>query len=199
MSADRSWLPPGEWNGLERARVAPLDHSALSLPARVVLALIRRRTGTPDDFNVFRTFARLGGIFPTHTVLVSQLLGKGRLSSREKELVILRVAWRLGCVYEWGHHTHMARELGVDEAEIEAVATDEIGSELSDRLTAFVAIADELLATHALSDETWALGRKSASDDELLELCFLVGHYVMVALTLNGVGVQLEPEFAHGR
>lgn len=55
--------------------------------------------------------------------------------------------------------------------------------------------ADELVADGARSDENWSLAREWASEDELLELCMLVGHYVMVAMTLNSVGVQLEDEF----
>ena len=30
-------------------------------------------------------------------------------------------------------------------------------------------------------------------DTELIELCFLVGHYEMLAMTLNSLGVQPEP------
>jgi hypothetical protein len=32
-------------------------------------------------------------------------------------------------------------------------------------------------------------------EDELLELSMLVGHYVIVAMTPNSTGVQLEDEF----
>jgi AhpD family alkylhydroperoxidase len=127
-------------------------------------------------------------------VFLLQLLKRGRLSPVERELVILRVAWRLGCVYEWGHHVHTAKRLGVTDSEIETITTDAAAGG-SSRLAAFLTATDELLADRALSGETWALARRFASDDELLELCLLVGHYVMVAITLNSVGVQLEDEF----
>jgi AhpD family alkylhydroperoxidase len=187
-------LPAGSWNILDAPRVLPLDRRSVPVLGRLVLAFIRRAEGTHADFNVFTTLARLGTIFPAHIVFLLQLLKRGRLSPVERELVILRVAWRLGCVYEWGHHVQTAKRLGVTDSEIETITTDAAAGD-SSRLAAFLTATDELLADRALSSETWALARRFASDDELLELCLLVGHYVMVAMTLNSVGVQLEDEF----
>lgn len=186
--------PDGTWKTLPAARVAPLEADQVPRPARLVLALIRRSEKVTEDYNVFRTFARLSSIFPAHTILVAALLKRGRLASVEKELVILRVAWRLGCAYEWGHHTHIARREGVSAEQIAASTTQT--PDPATRLGAFHLATDELLTDHTLSDRTWATLRDHASDDELLELCMLVGHYVMVALTINTTGIQLEPKFA---
>jgi len=40
-------------------------------------------------FNVFLVLARLGRIFPAHSVFLSQLLAKTKLSAVEKELIVL--------------------------------------------------------------------------------------------------------------
>jgi hypothetical protein len=87
----------------------------------------------------------------------------------------------------------MAKRLGAGDGEKRSRPTRRAGG--SSRLAAFLAAADELVADGARSDENWSLAREWASEDELLELCMLVGHYVMVAMTLNSVGVQLEDEF----
>src|SRR3954452_22585230 len=113
MNQSTDGLPDGPWVVQDEPRIRPLAAAQLSRSARLVLAIIRRRTKSREDFNVFRTFARLGGIFPVHTLLVGKLLKDAALPAVEKELVILRVAWRTGCLYEWSHHSHMARECGV--------------------------------------------------------------------------------------
>jgi alkylhydroperoxidase family enzyme len=194
-NADLTVLPAGRWHLMPAARVAPLSTDATSPIARLILALIRHAEKTTQDYNVFTTFARLGSIFPAHTVFLSRLLRRGRLQPAEKELVIIRVAWRLGAVYEYGHHLHTARKLHIAEADLVATTTDG-PADVSERLTALLAATDELLADHTVSDTTWALLRDHASDDELLELCMLVGHYVMVSMMLNAAGIQLEPAFA---
>ena len=187
-------LPPGEWHLLPGPRVHPLERDQLSEEASLTLSLIRDATGSDEDFNVFRTFARLGPAFPTHTMLVSQLLGTGPLPTGEKELVILRVAWRTGCLYEWAHHIHMAREAGVDEHMIDEIST-EVAAALPPRLQAMVVVADELVAARSATTDTWQRAAGYLSEDELLQLCFLVGHYVMVATVINATGIQPEAAF----
>jgi alkylhydroperoxidase family enzyme len=140
-----------------------------------MLALIRCVEHTGEDYNVFTTLARLGRVFPAHTLFLSQLLKSGHIPVRDKELVILRVAWRLGAVYEYSRHLHMARDLGVAEGELDA-ATTACPASVSDRLAAFLVAADELLADHTRLENTWAPVRGHASDDELLEVGMLVGH-----------------------
>lgn len=187
-------LPPGDWQVSDRARVAPLTSEDLSWQARLTLRVIRRRTRSAVDFTVFRTFARLGTLFPIHSLLVGRLLASGALSSAEKERVVLRVAWRTGCVYEWAHHAHMAAELGIPEAEVERLAVTDLTG-WPDRLAVMLRVADELVAEQIVSDATWQRAQSELGDDAALELCFLVGHYVMVAMTINSTGIQVEDSF----
>ena len=43
-----------------------------------------------------------------------------------------------------------------------------------------------------ISDEVWAELRPLLSDEQLIEVCMLVGHYGMLAGTLNSLGVPLD-------
>lgn len=187
-------LPAGDWVTHDAPRVAPLSTEDLGRLHRGVLAYIRRKTGDDEDYNVFRTFARLGGVFPVHALLVGRLLEDGRLPSMEKEQVILRVAWRLGCQYEWVHHHHLAIELGITPATIAGLA-EPAPTGVSERVLTMLEVADELVETRLIAEASWAAARAVLDEDELLELCFLVGHYVMVAMTINAVGVQPEASF----
>jgi 4-carboxymuconolactone decarboxylase len=188
-------LPAGDWTLMPRPRVAPAVRSSLGPVARGLLWLTRRRTGERGDFTVLLTLARLGKLFPAHAIFLSQLLGKTRLTAVEKEIVVLRVAWRLGCAYEYTHHHRMATELGVAADQITAATTDNLDA-FTPRLAALLAAADELVHQHKLSDGGWRALREYRTDEEALELCMFVGHYVMIAMIINTAGVQPEPRFA---
>jgi alkylhydroperoxidase family enzyme len=52
--------------------------------------------------------------------------------------------------------------------------------------------ADELHETRTMSDELWGELRPLLNDQELIELCMLIGHYEMLAMTLNALCVEPE-------
>ena len=194
-SARLSALPAGNWRLMPAPRVRPVERERAPRLARVMLAIVRRAERTREDYNVFTAPARLGRIFPAHTLFVSLLLKAGDIPIRDKELVILRVAWRRGAVYEYGHYLHMARRLGVSGSDITDATTEPAGGQ-NTRLGALLAATDELLATGTLSGAGWSRVRHHATEDELVELKILIGHYLMVSMMLNTIGVQLEPRFA---
>lgn len=195
MSTDALQLPSGNWSLPGTPNIAPAARSTLSPVARGLLWLMRRRTRQRTDFNVFLTMARLGRLFPAHAVFLSQLLGRTRLPAAEKETIVLRAAWRLGCAYEYSHHHAMARESGVSPAQIDAATADD-PSGVSERSTALLRATDELVRTNKLSEPKLQALRRYCNDDEILELCMFVGHYVMIAMIINTSGIQPEPNFA---
>ncbi len=195
MPTDAIVLPPGDWTLFDTPRLLPAEQHSLGLIDRAVLFLVRRRTREAEDFTIFRTIARMGRIFPGHSVFLAQLLGKTRLTEVEKELLVLRVAWRLGCAYEYAHHHTMTRDLGVPTAAIDAATTDDL-SVFDARTAALLGAADELVAERKLSEAGWNTVTAEVSPDAALELCMFVGHYVMIAGIINTVGVQPEPHFA---
>jgi len=108
---------------------------------------------------------------------------------------VLRVAWSLGCAYEYSHHHRMATELGVAADQIAAATTNNLDA-FTPGLAALLAAADELVRQHKLSDSGWQALHQHRTDEEALELCMFVGHYVMIAMIINTAGVQPEPRFA---
>jgi alkylhydroperoxidase family enzyme len=53
--------------------------------------------------------------------------------------------------------------------------------------------ADELHTDWCITDATWAALAAVYDTQQLIELPMLVGQYHMVAMTLNTLGVQLDP------
>ena len=189
-----SKLPAGQWIIPEKSRLPELADAEQSLLQKLLLKITRNQAGSKDNLNVFLMLARLGAIFPRYLLFLSHILMKGRISRADKERIILHAAWRLGCVYEWGHHAHMAKELGISDAEIQSLASSH-ASRWDERLSAFVKGVDELIDDKRLSDQTWGRLSKHLTPDQMVEFCMLVGHYIMVAISINSTGVKLEPGY----
>ena len=60
------------------------------------------------------------------------------------------------------------------------------------RQVALLRAADELHRGRTLSDECWQEIRSHLTDEQSIELCMLIGHYEMLAMTLNAL--QVEPD-----
>ncbi|MDQ1680339.1 MAG: hypothetical protein QOI42_1198 [Frankiaceae bacterium] len=80
---------------------------------------------------------------------------------------------------------------GLSTTDVERVREGPGGVGWSDRQQAILRAVDELHATKTLTDETWqALRDAGLGEQELIELPMLVGHYEMLAMTLNALAVQ---------
>jgi 4-carboxymuconolactone decarboxylase len=190
-------FPKGDWLVVRKPRVGALPADQQGLVQKFFLWITRRGAKSSTDLNVFSVFARLGAIFPRYLLFLSHILMKGQISREDKERIILRLAWRVGCVYEWTHHVHMARDLGISDSAIYALG-EESSPFWDEKTRAYVAAVDELVATMRLSNSAWEALSRQLTQDQLVEFCMLVGHYMMVAVTINTVGIQVESKYLEG-
>ena len=143
--------------------------------------------------NIFLTLGRHRGLFRRWLVFAGGLMPGGKLPRSETELLILRTAHNAGSDYEWGHHERIGQAAGLSAQEIQRVREGPEAEGWSERQRLLLRAADELHADGRIGDGTWA-GLAGTYDDRLLiEICMLVGHYEMIAMTLNSLGVQPEP------
>jgi AhpD family alkylhydroperoxidase len=117
---------------------------------------------------------------------------RGRLPRKDTELLILRVAHNAGCDYEWDHHERLAQDAGLTEGEIARVRGGASAPGWSDRSAVLLSAADELHVDRRIGEELWGRLREMLDEPELIELCMLVGHYEMLAMTLNSLAVDLD-------
>jgi alkylhydroperoxidase family enzyme len=174
------------------ARVAPGSPQEIGrLNAVITRALgVAAGTGPP---NLFTTLARHRRLFRPWLRFAGRLMPGGTLPRADSELVILRVAANCASEYEWRHHERLGRAAGLTPAKIAAAREGAGSAEVSPRQRLLIRAADELHAERDLSDGLWAELRALLSEPELIELCMLVGHYEMLAMTLNALRVQPDP------
>lgn len=142
--------------------------------------------------NIFATMARHPQLLDRFNRFGGFLLFRGLLPARERELVILRVGWRSGSVYEFGQHTVIGGGVGVTEEEIRRLATegtDGWGDDDRD----LVELADQLCATNTVDDDLWSRLSGRWDEQEMMELLVVAGFYRLVSGFLNATGVELEP------
>lgn len=113
---------------------------------------------------------------------------RSTLPRRIREIAILRVAWIRHSDYEWGQHLKIAARAGIGDDTV-----TEIRSGKGAGITGLViAAVDELTASSAIGDETYAALAEEFSEKQLIDLVFLVGTYSMLSMAFNTFGVELE-------
>jgi alkylhydroperoxidase family enzyme len=174
-------------------RIAPLPAQEQDEQARELLSGVN--VGGAPAANIFTTLVRHPGLFRRWLPLGGKLLS-GKLPARDRELLILRTGWLCRAEYEWAQHREIARSIGIPDDEIERVrgGADADGWDPFD--ATLLRAADELHADARISDDTWAALSERYDETQLIEVPMLVGHYHMVAFTLNTLGVPLEPGLA---
>lgn len=170
-------------------RMAPLPEGERD--EEQVALLDRLRAFRGRDLNVFTTVARHPALLRAWARFGGVLMNQGALPPRDRELLILRTAHRCRVEYEWEHHAEIATEVGLGPAQLRAAAGQEQPGDEWDG-TLFVA-ADELSGARELSDATYSALARRYDDRQLLEVCFLVGQYALIAGVVRSLGIENDP------
>ena len=173
-------------------RIAPGRRRDIGLLNYGITRVVGAATGGRPP-NVMTTLARHRSIFRKWLRFAGALMPGGRLPRADTELLILRVAHSASSEYEWSHHEKIGRAAGLSAAEVERVREGPEADGWSPRQAVLLRACDELHADRKIADATWGELRPLLSDEELIELCLLVGHYEMLAMTLSSLEVEPDP------
>jgi AhpD family alkylhydroperoxidase len=174
------------------ARVTPGTPSEIGRVNTAITWLLGAATGGPPP-NLFTTLARHRRLFRPWLRFAGGLMPGGTLPRDESELVILRVAHLTDCAYEWHHHERLGARAGLAAEEIARVRVGPEAPGWTPRRKLLLDAVDELHRDGRIGDELWARLSTQWTDPELIELCLLTGHYIMLAMTINSLGIQLDP------
>jgi alkylhydroperoxidase family enzyme len=173
----------------EAPRIPPGDRAEIGSTSYLIATLLGLATGTSRP-NLFTTLARHRRLFRPWLRFAGALMPRGVLPRTDGELVILRVAFNCGCDYEWLHHERIAQREGLSGADVARVREGSAAEGWSPRQALLLRAVDELHERRCLGEATWGQLSVDLGEKELIELCMLVGHYEMLAMTLNSLRVQ---------
>jgi alkylhydroperoxidase family enzyme len=176
---------------LKEPRIEPLPEKEWPDDIREILEPTRQQGRL---LNIFTTLARHPRLFKRWMTFGGQLLFKTSLPLRDRELLILRVSWLTRGEYEWGQHTLIARQVGLTDEEINRVRSGPGAHGWSVFDSTLLQAVDELHSNTLVSESTWQFLSRRFDEQQLIEILFIVGHYTLLAMVLNSLGVQLEDD-----
>ena len=141
---------------------------------------------------IVRTMLRHPDLFALQADVGIQLLGKGALTARDRELAILRMGWLCEAPYEWGEHVMVAKKVGITSEEIERITRGSGAPGWSEHEQAILRAVEELYEDAMISDATWATLSKRLDERQLIELPILIGQYQAVAYYQNSLRLRLH-------
>lgn len=158
---------------------------------------VRKARGPDFEMpHLYRVLATAPAMFRGWLDFAWPLRQNARTPRALRELLILRGAQVSGTAYEWAHHLPMAREAGVSQAQIDALA-DWSSSPLFDASQrAVLQLADEVTRGPAASHGTLQQLKHSGFDDAaIVELVLTASFYVCVGRFLQSMDIELEPGY----
>ncbi|MFD0847096.1 carboxymuconolactone decarboxylase family protein [Sphingosinicella xenopeptidilytica] len=157
-----------------------------------VAALFANMRGGLGPANIHRVLANTPDIFPAFIAYAHALRARCAIEPTERELMILRVLERGGGHYELHHHRGMARQEGLANAAIEAVANWETASVFSDRQRLLLRFADRFYDNEGLDAQTAQDMRALFDDRTLVEIALTLALYIGLTRLTNTLHVPID-------
>ena len=165
-------------------RFKPLTWETLS-PAQLKMVesvMSGKRGSMQGPYNVLLRSPELGNLaqqFGAHTRFNSSL------PLALNELAILLVARFWTCQFVWWAHRRIAREAGLDEALIQAIATGQSPQNLAVDVAAVYGFCNEVLQARAVNDVTYAAAVQLFGEAGVVDLMGAMSYYTLVCMSLN--------------
>jgi len=141
-----------------------------------------------------RVIVRHPGMYRNFVPHIEALIAKATIPARDREIVVLHMLALCGDSYELQHHRMIAAtNTGMSQEEIDAAVAGE-GACLSDFDRTLIRATQELRDDQFISDETWTELSSGYSVEQRMELVFLAGLYLNMAMLTKSFGMPLEGE-----
>ncbi len=108
-----------------------------------------------------------------------------------KETIIITAAREIRSQYEFAAHARLARQAGVSDATIKAIADGTAPAGLSGDEEMLVRYVKELVQNHKIGDSTFNAVQDKFGTQRTVEITGLIGHYLLVGQILLAFEVEL--------
>jgi len=140
----------------------------------------------------FRTVANNPGVARVAFGQLMQLLENNKFDTRLRELMIMRIGWATGSVYEWTQHWRVATTAGIPPEDILAVRDWRNSARLTPADRAILAATDECLAGKSISEAVWAeVTRHVTEPAQQVEFIIAMGNWMMFSLLFRTLRIPL--------
>jgi 4-carboxymuconolactone decarboxylase len=184
-------IPPQQTDEWSADAVSALRAAFGDETAERLLSTASDAPAMPNALATMMRHPALVGPFLTYN---NVLLLRPALEPRQRELLVLRVAWRTRCEYEWVQHVRLAGRSGITADEVDAIGPGADAGTWSPLEADLLAATDQLLDRYRIDDATWARLELQLDVRQLIEVAFVVGTYTCLAMAFNSFGLELDPD-----
>ena len=181
--------PPGSTPvvRLTEPRIRPLPEAEWTDAQRSVVTTYasQMRIG-----NAFRTMLRVPELVDAVMPFVIFTSADSSLSSRHRELLILRTAWLGQNAYLWADHVPVARTAGITADDLPRIAEGPAAAGWDPFEATLLRLADELFRNSSVRDVTWGALESRYDLYHLIDAVMVVNEYTLLSMLYNSWGVQ---------
>ena len=124
---------------------------------------------------------------------LTTLLLRNTFDTRLRELMIMRIGWVTGSVYEWTQHWRVATTAGIPPEDVLAVRDWRASDRLSAADKAVLAATDEALSGATISDANWIEVTKHITDPaQQVEFVVAMANWTMFSMLLRNLKIPVE-------
>ena len=159
--------------------------------------IIGKEAGVPSTMaglNVFRILSQPPTLAGVVAQQLAMLLYRGnKLDDRLRELIIMRIGWRTGAMYEWTQHWPIALRVGLTEEEILGVRDPDNTTCLGAAERSVISATDDVLNKGSITNESWqACAGFLKTHEERLELVAAICNWNTFSILLKSLNIPLE-------
>jgi alkylhydroperoxidase family enzyme len=165
---------------LDKSDLLPENQDLLTSAVNLSRAVVHS-PGLTRSFGTVANFIRSGSL----------------LDPRLREMAILQVGYVTRSGYEFSHHVKLARQSGVSDSDIRAIAEESAGhdSALDALAKAVLRAAREMTIDLRVSDQTFALLRERLDHERLIDLLGAIAFYNAVVRMLVTLEIDVEDDY----
>jgi len=156
-------------------------------------AEMRKRIG-PGRGNVWKMLCLTPDTATTFIDYSESVRHHTEIPAKIRELMIMRTGQLCAAPYEVHHHTRIAREVGLSDAEMAATAPGASSTTLDDTQRFVLSMVDALVTDKRLSQETFDEAVAKFGTKMVADMILLVGFYTMACMFLNSFDIDVEPQ-----
>jgi len=186
---------------LRQVSLAEIKASSHKAGARIYTMMFGERdpvaqpgtpSGTPGDW--WTVFAQSPDTFDHACGLFAYYQSPDReLDPKLRELGQMRAGWACESLFVYSQHCKAARDYGVSEEQIQAIPAWQVADCFSPVEQAVLAYTDGLaLSRGRVPDDVFAVLQANMSEVAILELSYIVGSYIMHAITTRAMRLEFD-------
>ena len=182
--------PPGSvqpFRRLSQARIAPLPEAQWTDAQR---ALVGKYAPAGNAGNVLRTLVRVPELADRVLPFLNYIANDSTLSSRHREILILRTAWLAQNASLWATHASRASEAGLSQEDVLWIAQGSLYREWDPFEEALVNLADQLFRNSSVIGYTWATLSEQYDLYNMVDAVMTVNETTALSILFNSLGIQ---------